>query len=322
MVEIEKMISETSEKLGISPTIPVMLSVIGARPETIINSMVAQVNIKETTKAETENPPQNKPIDYTEIESIIHDMLTENTGTHMLDSGGAYGRKWQRNRHITDFRQTHPLTVEIDKYGIEYTIHVFPYLTEQLEHDSDCVRLENRYKHYCEKTDQYIGYSSIEGFVEEKLGSSAMGENTYNRDSILSQVLQYSIFTYNGDKFIALQIHGGCDVRGGYTDPRFFKLGWCEDYLRFDTDINASCGCVSVYTDDLYNWYKDADNRKPGKQFDLCGKRVKNEPLFRDSKELPKFWIKEENDKTGQYTGEYQLRCKYCNELVVFGGCV
>jgi len=36
---------------------------------------------------------------------IIYNMLTENTGRHMLDSGGAYGRNWERNqvKTIEDF---------------------------------------------------------------------------------------------------------------------------------------------------------------------------------------------------------------------------
>lgn len=29
---------------------------------------------------------------------LIYEMLTENTGRHMLDSGGAYGRNWERNQ--------------------------------------------------------------------------------------------------------------------------------------------------------------------------------------------------------------------------------
>jgi hypothetical protein len=35
------------------------------------------------------------------IENVIASMMTENTGTHMLDSGGAYGRHWQRNKGLT-----------------------------------------------------------------------------------------------------------------------------------------------------------------------------------------------------------------------------
>ena len=35
------------------------------------------------------------------IEQTIFDMITENTGTHMLDSGGVAGRNWQRNKEKT-----------------------------------------------------------------------------------------------------------------------------------------------------------------------------------------------------------------------------
>ena len=37
---------------------------------------------------------------------IIYKMLTESTGKHMLDSGGAYGRHWERNqkKSFKDFK--------------------------------------------------------------------------------------------------------------------------------------------------------------------------------------------------------------------------
>ena len=47
--------------------------------------------------------------------------------------------------------------------------------------------------------------------------------NTYNGDSDLSQVLQGSYLEINDEEYIMLQIHGGCDVRGGYTNARLFK---------------------------------------------------------------------------------------------------
>ena len=35
---------------------------------------------------------------WDETKAVIADMLQENTGRHMLDSGGAYGRNWERNQ--------------------------------------------------------------------------------------------------------------------------------------------------------------------------------------------------------------------------------
>lgn len=37
-------------------------------------------------------------IDTNETAVVVAEMMTENTGTHMLDSGGASGRAWQRNQ--------------------------------------------------------------------------------------------------------------------------------------------------------------------------------------------------------------------------------
>jgi hypothetical protein len=53
---------------------------------------------------------------------------------------------------------------------------------------------------------------------------SPFTENTYNGENLLSQVLQYLYFEFGGESHVLLQIHGGCDVRGGYTKPRAFTL--------------------------------------------------------------------------------------------------
>jgi hypothetical protein len=41
-----------------------------------------------------------KKMDKT-TEQAIYEMLTESTGTHFLDSGGATGRHWQQNQKRT-----------------------------------------------------------------------------------------------------------------------------------------------------------------------------------------------------------------------------
>jgi hypothetical protein len=56
--------------------------------------------------------------------------------------------------------------------------------------------------------------------------------NTYNEDNLLSQTLQFVYFTWNRDEYVVLQVHGGCDVRGGYTAPHVFSCG-----SRCETDI-------------------------------------------------------------------------------------
>lgn len=47
---------------------------------------------------------------------IIRGMLKENTGTHMLDSGGDNGRMWQRNQD-KDFDKEPYSTLRAEKWG-------------------------------------------------------------------------------------------------------------------------------------------------------------------------------------------------------------
>ena len=64
------------------------------------------------------------------LEQTIAAMLTENTGTHMLDSGGANGRAWQRNigKTVDDFRAMPSATAEIyvREYGGETIAEILP----------------------------------------------------------------------------------------------------------------------------------------------------------------------------------------------------
>ena len=51
---------------------------------------------------------------FTDTQKLVYAMLTENTGRHMLDSGGAYGRNWERNQAntIEDFDNEQEQTIE------------------------------------------------------------------------------------------------------------------------------------------------------------------------------------------------------------------
>ena len=64
--------------------------------------------------------------------------------------------------------------------------------------------------------------------------------NTYNYASALSQVLQGTYVSINGKDYILLQIHGGCDVRGGYTDAKLFRLSdLTEGYMPLEDVVGV-----------------------------------------------------------------------------------
>lgn len=164
----------------------------------------------------------------------IYEMLTTDTGKHMLDSGGAYGRHHEKNtsKSLKDFEDE--AGVEAHKDGM-YTISVFHYLANQLMMDERCIEF-NRLNVGCEKWDGELDLYGVCKKAEDYLCDNFENEirkpfNSYNDESNLSQVIQGAYVELNGDFYVFLQIHQGCDVRGGYTDARLFKID--NDYGEF-----------------------------------------------------------------------------------------
>jgi len=172
---------------------------------------------------------------YTETNKLVYEMLTENTGSHMGDSGGAYGRHWERNqkRTIEDFSNEEEENIEEiswidkdDKTHIEYqrTVSVFHFLSD-LELDDICDEF-NRLNTLCSDWEGFhYGVSEDASDYLKSIGEVEMKHpfNTYNEDSDLSQILQGVWVELDGEQYLLLQIHNGCDARGGYTDAKLFK---------------------------------------------------------------------------------------------------
>ena len=189
-----------------------------------------------------------------DIKHIIAAMLTENTGTNMLDSGGANGRAWQRNAGnvVADFEAQPAATLEIymrecnGKPSVELmpTISVFHKLT------SGVLELDDHCKEYNQRTvdDWGSDLNGVSHSNEEWL--EAIGFtwdertcrfNTYNWGNNFSQVLQGNFVELDGEKYVLLQVHGGADVRGGYTDAKLFKLDdHAEEYDLYRDDCGFS----------------------------------------------------------------------------------
>lgn len=155
-------------------------------------------------------------------EEKIYAILTTGTGRHILDSGGDSGRHWQRNqlRQIASF-QNEPRAV-MDEWG-EVTISLFHHLVDALNVTRLSEALdEELYAFSKEREGSYL--EDIEAFIEHIGAEEGYSENNYNRESNLSQVIQYQTFTLGDTEYVALQVHQGADVRGGYTRPYIFEL--------------------------------------------------------------------------------------------------
>ena len=209
------------------------------------------------------------------IEELIFSMLTENTGTHMCDSGGTNGRMWQRNANkcLADFEAEPQELYQYDpKYNEIYrTVSVFHYLTHNLEVDSIAFNfneLNTNAKDWeadCEEDDASlygVSFNAWLNLVTSNEVEVSRSWNTYNGDSDLSQILQGANLTINEENYVLIQIHGGADARGGYTDAKLFKCGehmdgMIHEYLREYAD---SCEILEEleYVDSMVDYWDDS----------------------------------------------------------------
>lgn len=206
---------------------------------------------------------------------VLLGQFKANTGTHMLDSGGAYGRHWQRNQE-RDLEKEQSVTIEAweDKNNPGHssdwylTFNTFQWLNEYVDvsYDDD---LQKQFEQFCDDENWDMQMSGMEAFAQHLIDegkatgfqgdSSAFVINTYNHENLLDQTLQFVLFNIDGEDFVLLQVHGGADVRGGYTDAVVYSLGHHDgaykmlDYAR----AGLSDGENNWYTDDGYNWYND-----------------------------------------------------------------
>ena len=178
---------------------------------------------------------------------IIYEMLTESTGKHMLDSGQDDGRHWQRNqkKSLKDF-ENEPRLIFLDQDSN------YPYYEKSTFHHlaDSCIYLPNENADLVEwiEQDQYHWadnpegrsldcMSDIEEYMSERYNLDTHIINTYNGESSLTQTLQFITLgdTYDSN-IIALSVHNGADVRGGYTDYKIFEIetdlfySWYEEY--------------------------------------------------------------------------------------------
>ena len=196
-------------------------------------------------------------------ETLIIEMLKENTGTHFLDSGGNSNRNWQRNQDI-DFEGKPCVEFDIYNDEIDYTINVFHYLKNaNLELDHIC----NTFNELQDKHDNWNGTGNLTGcygvseeacnYLDNNHEVQVLNTwNTYNGETSLSQVLQGSYLDINGESYVLFQIHGGADVRGGYTNAKLFKMESFQEWLPCENVYGTIDG---IQVDNMWNGHSLTD---------------------------------------------------------------
>jgi len=193
-----------------------------------------------------------------DTKSVLTDLFKENTGRHMLDSGGAYGRNFEENnkledleeqkaavsfdlRQITDYDTGEP-TGEIE---IIPSVSMFHYLLNHSEYDETCHELTKLFKDFADLGDTNRSWlTEMTEFVEEHdvNNREAHATNTYSCEfNHADQIVRFIPFTIHYldeenpseteleydiyGEHVLIQVHGGCDVRGGYTAPIVLNMG-------------------------------------------------------------------------------------------------
>ena len=220
-----------------------------------------------------ENMDDQELVDYlfdkADIKKTIYKMLTENTGTHFLDSGRANGRNWQRNqiKTIKDFQDEPEASLSFDVSGdyiyLDPTVSVFHKLSKVLDECKICKDF-NAMKVNNWDSDNYYGVSKEgENFLNSYGFKTVSGDenvdwNTYNWSICFSQVVQgTNLISDNNENYVLIQIHQGADVRGGYTDAKLFIISDgmdCEHYKVYDDRCSFSVidPAIDVLTKDMF----------------------------------------------------------------------
>jgi len=215
--------------------------------------------------------------------------IKENTGSHFLDSGGAMGRHWQRNKGLTienAYDWTHRLNV--DKWGFTVTLNVLHYLESNFVIDRARTARFHRYAHSAAHQDE-SWHESLVSWVKETGGYMTHGDNTYNHENWLSQdVLMHSFVDGGGEGWHAIATHNGADARGGYSKYYLCK----EEDTEWEVWMtDGAMGCPNGHwlhsdggshwiMDDPYRTFSDDDLkvRTNGRGYWLpcpeCGKKL------------------------------------------------
>ena len=232
----------------------------------------------QTQEAEMKCPKQ----EITETDPLKHaiiEMMIENSGCHICDSGGVSGRAWQHNRQITDWEALPELKVETWSDNDFYcSVSAYKFLTSFLSITEESRKWQKKFDEFCD-LEEYRSESWItcmEEFSKRKLGIEYVRlENTYNYDNLLDHDIQFLMTYWDNparkvdldQPLIILQIHTGMDIRGGYSSPRIFTLEEPDYFIMAMTDLYARCNKCGM------NW--DSDNCGYDWTFDHCDSNMK-----------------------------------------------
>jgi hypothetical protein len=222
---------------------------------------------------------QQKP-KLSPTQKVLAQMLVEDTGRRLTDSGDYYGRHYEANKGRDFLAEREGYYQIIGGVGdrspsVIPAVSVFHWLDAHLVYAPPVQRLYARFARLAGNRDR-SGLTLATEFplwLREKgryvtglYGDEADAfepTNTYNQQNALSQDVQFVYFEVEEDgegvPYVLLSIHNGCDATSGYTAPKAFSV----------TGNHASEGAaIYGYTDVELVGYRPEDDPDQGKLFE------------------------------------------------------
>lgn len=177
----------------------------------------------------------------------ISAMMRESTGSHMCDSGMIYGYNWQRNqREIPkivpeELYQNDEMILKYDPVweGVSLYYKTLSFLWQRLTWDT---KWNRKFNSFVKEMPEDMSWEDVLlEFMEKEKFKVTWHDLTCGKDSFLQQdFTAWEIETEDGDDLVIIRLHNGCDLRGGYTRPRFFvEVEECK--RLFDYDAATIC---------------------------------------------------------------------------------
>lgn len=191
-------------------------------------------------------------------EEMILKMMQQPIAKSILDSGSAYGYQYERRKDLANAPDGHlEFSVNDGKLQMSATKSMFRYLCANLEYEPV---LTEYLEVFAATQDDTWGIGLMEDFARS-LYCTPSSDNTYNFDNILDGCFIFTEFKLSDTDIVIVSTHNGCDVRGGYSDPKVFKV--LEEGMLFwainDYTAECECGHITFSGDDAATVTLDID---------------------------------------------------------------
>lgn len=164
---------------------------------------------------------------------VLAGMLSENTGIHGMDSGGAFGRHWQRNQGMTKADwEALPSGFMMD--GECPVIRTYHFLNDRLVITETSEKLNRAYRAIYDADPDVMNTQHVE--VLEVMGWEGNSWYSYNGDNLLSQDFIWTDFQVGTELFTVISTHNGADARGGFSTPYVFAISGADECWAYDLD--------------------------------------------------------------------------------------